>query len=149
LFLSRVINPYLELSAQAGLIDRGIQFSISNSLPVSFMGEINIENNLTTDEKREVLGYGPMQESTEQGGAATNLDIQGLISAYGVGVRAGSITAQRADEDYFREICGFPPASPEVDQVWESEGVRRPITLKSTEEREAELQSTIQNKKKR
>jgi hypothetical protein len=61
LFLSRVINPYLELSAQGGLIAPGVQFTISNSLPVSFMGEISVENNLTTDEKREVLGYGPME----------------------------------------------------------------------------------------
>jgi hypothetical protein len=61
--LSRIINPYLEVSAQAGVpIPAGIQFAISNSLPVSFMGEISVENALTTDEKREVLGYGPVEQ---------------------------------------------------------------------------------------
>jgi len=61
--LSRIINPYLEVSAQAGVpIPTGIQFAISNSLPVSFMGEISVENALTTDEKREVLGYGPVEQ---------------------------------------------------------------------------------------
>jgi hypothetical protein len=76
LFLSRVINPYLELSAQGGLIAPGVQFTISNSLPVSFMGEVSVENNLTTDEKREVLGYGPMDvpivEPTIVDNGATN-----------------------------------------------------------------------------
>ena len=62
LLLSRVINPYLELSAKAGLITSGIQFGISNALPVSFMGEISVENALTDTEKREILGYGPREE---------------------------------------------------------------------------------------
>lgn len=61
LMLSRVINPYLSLSAEAGLVTPGIQFAISNSLPVSFMGEISVENALTQDEKREILGYGPIE----------------------------------------------------------------------------------------
>ena len=66
ILLSRVINPYLELSAQAGLVTPGIQFAISNALPVSFMGEISVENALTDTEKREVLGYGPREaEITE------------------------------------------------------------------------------------
>ena len=58
LMLSRIINPFLEVSAEAGLVTPGIQFAISNSLPVSFIGEISVENALTQDEKREVLGYG-------------------------------------------------------------------------------------------
>ena len=61
LMLSRIINPFLEVSAEAGLVTPGIQFAISNSLPVSFMGEISVENALTQDEKREVLGYGPIE----------------------------------------------------------------------------------------
>lgn len=81
LFLSRVINPYLSMSAEAGLIPPGIQFAISNSLPISFMGEISVENALTQDEKREVLGYGPIeveepiqeQENTAQNGDNANI----------------------------------------------------------------------------
>ena len=53
---------YLKVSSESGApIPAGLQFGISNSLPVSFMGEISIENALTTDEKREVLGYGPAE----------------------------------------------------------------------------------------
>jgi hypothetical protein len=56
-----------------------LQFGISNSLPVSFMGEISIENALTTDEKREVLGYGPAeieqqtQQNTNENGTDTGI----------------------------------------------------------------------------
>lgn len=133
--LSRVINPYLETCAAVNpAIPAGIQFGISNSLPVSFMGEISVENALTTDEKREVLGYGPMD--MEEG---TQTDIKTVVDAYGVGVRAGAITSQAEDEEFFRRIINLSEMSPAVQEVWTEEGVRRPITLKSTEEREAEL----------
>ena len=68
ILLSRIINPYIELCAQVSpAIPAGLQFIISNSLPVSFMGEISVENALSTDEKREVLGYGPAQNIIEDG----------------------------------------------------------------------------------
>jgi hypothetical protein len=77
--LSRVINPYLKVSSESGApIPAGLQFGISNSLPVSFMGEISIENALTTDEKREVLGYGPAEieqqtpQNTDDNGTDTS-----------------------------------------------------------------------------
>lgn len=56
-FCNRVINPYLkELAAFVPAL-KDVQFAISNSMPVSFMGDINVEANLSTDEKRELLGY--------------------------------------------------------------------------------------------
>ena len=61
LMLSKIINPYL---AEIGLYNpalKDVQFSISNTLPVSFMGEIKVEENLTQDEKREILGYSPIE----------------------------------------------------------------------------------------
>jgi hypothetical protein len=61
LMLSKIINPYL---AEIGLYNpalKDVQFSISNTLPVSFMGEIKVEDNLTQDEKREILGYSPIE----------------------------------------------------------------------------------------
>lgn len=75
--LSRIINPYLDVCAQAGgAIPKGLQFAISNSLPVSFMGEISVENALSIDEKREVLGYGPAEvaEQTPQNPAENGTD---------------------------------------------------------------------------
>jgi len=61
LLLSKIINPFLkEISAyNPAFID--LTFSISNTLPVSFMGDIAVEDNLTQDEKREILGYSPIE----------------------------------------------------------------------------------------
>lgn len=59
LICNRVINPYLlELSASVKAL-KGVQFGIVNTTPVSFLGEISPEINLTRDEKRELLGYPP------------------------------------------------------------------------------------------
>ena len=64
LLLSKIINPFLkEISAyNPAFID--LTFSISNTLPVSFMGDIAVEDNLTQDEKREILGYSPIEIET-------------------------------------------------------------------------------------
>ena len=61
LMLSRIINVYLQEVAAYNQAFRDVQFMISNSLPVSFMGDIMVENNLTLDEKREILGYAPVE----------------------------------------------------------------------------------------
>lgn len=52
------------------------------------------------------------------------------MDSYGVAVRAGAITPQYTDEDYFRAKAGFPIKSPEAVAAWSQDGgVRRPITL--------------------
>ena len=62
MFLSRMINPFMrEAAATINGAWRNIYLTISNSLPVSFMGDINIDGALTQDEKREILGYGPIE----------------------------------------------------------------------------------------
>ena len=62
MFLSRMINPFMrEAAATINGAWRNISLTISNSLPVSFMGDINIDGALTQDEKREILGYGPIE----------------------------------------------------------------------------------------
>lgn len=61
LMLSKIINPYLAEIGQYNPAFKDVQFSISNTLPVSFMGEIAVEDNLTQDEKREILGYSPIE----------------------------------------------------------------------------------------
>jgi lambda family phage portal protein len=58
--------------------------------------------------------------------------LKAKFDAYGVGVRAGSITPQKADEDAFRLESGLPEMGPEAEGAWvEDKGVRRPITLQS------------------
>jgi len=59
LICNRVINPYLNELSQSVRALKGVQFGIVNTMPVSFLGEISPETNLTRDEKRELLGYPP------------------------------------------------------------------------------------------
>lgn len=52
------------------------------------------------------------------------------MDAYGVGVRAGAITPNTEDENFFRQKLNLPSASSDVMKAWEKdEGTRRPITL--------------------
>jgi hypothetical protein len=61
-------------------------------------------------------------------------NLKGVLDAYGVGVRAGVITPQTADEEKLRAIMGLPVMSAAVKADWkESGGVRRPITLAQDE----------------
>lgn len=63
------------------------------------------------------------------------LTLKAEFDAYGVAVRAGSITPQRSDEDSFRKDAGWPDVSDAVDGAWKADkGFRRPITLQSGEE---------------
>jgi hypothetical protein len=65
--------------------------------------------------------------------------LKSLLDAYGVGVRAGALTPQEADEDAFREKLNLPKKSPAVTGAWEEdEGFRRPITLQGGAEAGAE-----------
>jgi len=65
MFCSRVINPFLAILAESNKAFRNVQFGISNTMPVSFMGEISVENALQIDERREILGYSPLQNQPE------------------------------------------------------------------------------------
>lgn len=57
-------------------------------------------------------------------------DLKRVLDAYGVGVRAGTITPTNEDEAYFRGLAAFPEMSEAVIQAWkEDNGFRRPITL--------------------
>jgi len=52
------------------------------------------------------------------------------LDAYGVGVRAGSITPTEKDEEYFRSLAKFPAMGDAVIAAWKADGgFRRPITL--------------------
>ena len=73
-----------------------------------------------------------------QSGNSDMPSVEGLINikeqadTYGVGVRAGMITAQKTDEENFREKAGLPQMSPEAEDAWKEDGgIRRPVTLQS------------------
>lgn len=66
--------------------------------------------------------------------------IKAKFDAYGVGVRAGTITPQAEDEKAFREESGLPPVGNAVEGAWtEDGGYRRPITLQSGKESQADI----------
>ena len=59
-------------------------------------------------------------------------DFRRKVDAYSIGVRAGTITPQPDDEEFFRDEANLPTLSKEVKQAWTDDGgVRRPITLQS------------------
>lgn len=61
---------------------------------------------------------------------ATINDLAVLVNAYGVAVRAGSITPCVEDEVYFRDLFGLPKMSAAIKSEWsKTDGVRKPITL--------------------
>lgn len=61
---------------------------------------------------------------------AAEMDPVKRITAYGLGVRAGSITPQQEDEDLARAELGLPKMGDAVKNTWtEQGGVRQPITL--------------------
>jgi capsid protein len=67
------------------------------------------------------------------------------FDAYGVGVRAGGLTPQPEDEELFRGIMGLTDMSNAVKEAWEEDGyARRPITLKSQVEFDAQADASIQ-----
>ena len=60
LFVQNVIQPYLNYIADYNPSVQGISLSFSNSVPVSFMGDIDIKAVLTVDEQRQILGFEPL-----------------------------------------------------------------------------------------
>ena len=66
-----------------------------------------------------------------------------FAEAYGIGVRAGSITPNLGDEQVLRERFGLPAPDDAVVQAWEKDGgARSPITLASQQETQAEIEKT-------
>lgn len=57
-------------------------------------------------------------------------EVKVIMDAYGVGVRAGSITPTQEDEAFFRKIANYPDMPKAVLDAWiQDNGFRRPITL--------------------
>jgi hypothetical protein len=65
--------------------------------------------------------------------------------AYGVGVRAGAITPNEEDETALRKKMDLPETPDAVKKSWEDDGgTRRPITLTSIEQANAETEATTE-----
>jgi lambda family phage portal protein len=66
-----------------------------------------------------------------EGAERSDMDnVKQLFDAYGVAVRAGSITPTIEDEKAMRQLAGLPPMTAQATSLWnETKGVRKPITL--------------------
>jgi hypothetical protein len=66
-------------------------------------------------------------------------EFKDLLTAYGTAVRAGAITSTEEDEAFFRQRLGISPINEHVLEAWQEDGgYRRPITLKTSEDSEAQ-----------
>jgi hypothetical protein len=77
----------------------------------------------------------------QEAGSQPGADMSIIFNAYGIAVRSGSVTPQIQDEEHFRNLMGWPEISPEAMEAWaDDEGVRRPITLSSKREQDAQIE---------
>lgn len=96
---------------------------------------------MTIDEGRTSEGMNPLPgeagdqlqleaPSSDNPAEDPNAMLRDKMETYGVGVRAGVITPQMMDEEFFRKEAELPAVSEDVREAWEKdEGTRRPITI--------------------
>ena len=75
LFITRFLDSYFKECGKyldGDEIPNELHVSISNSIPISYLGDIDIESNLTQNEKREVLGYEEIEQTGEDGNTDTS-----------------------------------------------------------------------------
>lgn len=63
--LRKIVNPFVELLKEENKGIGNLILDIANSNPISMTSTIDINSTLTTDEKRDLLGYGPSNETPE------------------------------------------------------------------------------------
>ena len=131
------VDPQKDMAAAEQAIALGVK---SRSEIIRDMGRDPDEVwNEIARENELLKGLGIAVDGEGQGGDGARGDVKQLLDAYGIGVRSGVITPQKADEDTVRDLLGMPEASSDVEQAWENDGgVRRPVTLKSGEAFDAE-----------
>jgi len=89
--------------------------------------------------KAEMLRYAHEYKEDDNDDAGQDAALRSKMELYTIGVRGGSITPQTQDEAAFRTELGLQPMSEEATKAWEEDqGVRRPVTLKSKTQLDAE-----------
>lgn len=61
----RFLNVFLPEIAKTNPAISGIYIDIQNATPVSFIGDVSLDGVLTVDERREIVGYGPLPEDQQ------------------------------------------------------------------------------------
>jgi hypothetical protein len=65
-------NVFMSELAQVNAAFKGLFLDVANSMPVSFVGEIDVNSVLSNDEKRAIAGYEPAPK--QENGSNTNTD---------------------------------------------------------------------------
>lgn len=132
------INEQNEVKAAVERIDAGLSTLAHETTELTGQDWERNHKQQTKEKKMRIADGldGPKQVGTETISDNLNVsayeDLKIQLDAYGVGVRAGAITPQQADEENFRTILKLPPITEFVKEAWnEDDGFRRPITLSS------------------
>lgn len=102
-----------------------------------FNKALQIINEKTNNKKFEGLGITFISPFYNELNPVKNIDLNKLkdkFTAYGTGVRAGTLTPNVSDEEHFRNILELPEMCDEIKQCWNEDKRRIPITLKSKDE---------------
>ena len=120
------------LSSYRNNIGYGVNLAISEA--AKFQGMIGFENT--------EYYYKSVMDSLEDAPEKTS-DVKSVLDAYGIAVRAGAITPNVKDENFFRELLGIEEINEHTAEAWEEDGgYRRPITLKGAEDSQSEQTRT-------
>lgn len=66
MMLRRFVNVFMKELGELDGQFKGLYLDIANSTPVSFIGDINVDQALTRDEKRQLCGYEPLPKQEQQ-----------------------------------------------------------------------------------
>jgi len=96
-----------------------------------------VTGDTTTDAEGDIVGGQSAEDRLDLSGKETEVglpEFKLMAEAYGVGVRAGVITPNEDDENFFRKLAKLPPIPPEVRRSWREQQTRQPITLQQESE---------------
>jgi len=133
------VDPSKDVKAAIEAINNGLDTRTNvvaqNGADFEDIVDTVADENTIMEDAGVSFGEPAAPDPTTDGESTQNADggIESLkqeIDAYGVGVRAGTLTPTIEDENYFRERIGLPPLSQSAMDAWSKEkNVRRPITL--------------------
>jgi lambda family phage portal protein len=130
------VDPQKEVAADRMALESGLTTytDVLAAKGVDFLTHLETLKQERAEMKRMDIELTPAEvagaPAAPDGGGSEMEEIKREADAYGVGVRAGTITPQTDDEEYFRTRFGLPKMSAEAKDAWKKDkGTRRPITL--------------------
>ena len=102
MILTNVVNRFVDEKAKLEPALTGLYLGFANSTPVSFLGDIDVNQILTNDEKRELAGYGAMEEDEVTDEMKTKRDTLNSFSP----LLATKMLEYLSEED-IRQLLGY------------------------------------------